>query len=60
MDEIVKAAMAKWPEVPACYGWLGLDARGQWHLRDDAVQRAGPFAGANPAGRGQRPWSQLP
>ncbi|MCD6666313.1 MAG: DUF2946 family protein, partial [Hydrogenophaga sp.] len=28
MDEIVKAAMAKWPQVPACYGWLGLDARG--------------------------------
>jgi hypothetical protein len=54
MDEIVKAAMAKWPEVPACYGWLGLDARGQWHLRDDEVQRIGPFAGTNPAGRGQR------
>ncbi len=54
MDEIVKAAMSKWPEVPACYGWLGLDARGHWYLRDDAVQKAGPFAGSDPAGRGQR------
>ena len=22
MDDIVKQAMAKWPNVPACYGWL--------------------------------------
>lgn len=28
MDDIVKQAMAKWPNVPACSGWLGLDARG--------------------------------
>jgi hypothetical protein len=43
MDEIVKAALAKWPDVPACYGWLGLDARGEWYLRDERVQAAGPF-----------------
>ncbi len=43
MDDIVKAAMAKWPNVPHCYGWLGLDARGQWHMRDDRTQAAGPF-----------------
>jgi hypothetical protein len=30
MDDIVKQAMAKWPNVPACHGWLGLDARGHW------------------------------
>ncbi len=46
MDEIVKAAMAKWPNVPHCYGWLGLDARGRWWMRDERAQRAGPFAGA--------------
>ena len=46
MDDIVKAALAKWPHVPACYGWLGLDARGQWFMRDDRTQAAGPFAGA--------------
>ena len=43
MDDIVKAAMAKWPNVPNCYGWLGLDARGNWYMRDDNAQAAGPF-----------------
>jgi len=40
MDEIVKQAMAKWPNVPHCYGWLALDARGGWRMRDEAAQRA--------------------
>ncbi len=44
MDDIVKQAMAKWPNVPHCYGWLGLDARGNWYMRDDHVQAAGSFA----------------
>jgi hypothetical protein len=44
MDDIVKAAMAKWPNVPDCYGWLGLDSRGGWYMRDDRVQAQGPFA----------------
>lgn len=44
MDDIVKAAMAKWPNVPDCHGWLGLDARGDWYMRDDGCQRSGPFA----------------
>ncbi len=43
MDDIVKAAMAKWPQVPHCYGWLALDARGDWYMRDDRTQAAGPF-----------------
>lgn len=43
MDDIVKQAMARWPNVPDCFGWLGLDARGQWFLRDDATQAEGPF-----------------
>lgn len=43
MDDIVKQALAKWPNVPDCYGWLGLDARGRWYLRDDATQAQGPF-----------------
>jgi hypothetical protein len=41
MDDIVKQAMAKWPNVPHCYGWLALDARGVWRMRDEAAQRAG-------------------
>ncbi|WP_048438458.1 DUF2946 family protein [Caenimonas sp. SL110] len=44
MDDIVRQAIAKWPNVPHCYGWLGLDARGNWYMRDDRVQQAGPFA----------------
>jgi len=40
MDDIVKQAMAKWPNVPHCYGWLALDARGNWRMRDETAQRA--------------------
>ena len=36
--------MAKWPNVPDCYGWLGLDARGHWFMRDAQTQAAGPFS----------------
>lgn len=43
MDDIVQQALVKWPHVPHCYGWLGLDARGRWYLRDDAVQAQGTF-----------------
>jgi hypothetical protein len=43
MDAIVEAALRKWPHVPHCYGWLALDARGSWYMRDDRVQAAGPF-----------------
>jgi Protein of unknown function (DUF2946) len=50
MDDIVKAAMRKWPTVPHCFGWLGLDARGDWYLRDASVQAAGPF----PQSKGSR------
>ena len=52
MDDIVKQAMAKWPNVPDCYGWLGLDARGNWCMRDDAVQACGAFASGLPGAKG--------
>jgi hypothetical protein len=52
MDDIVKAALAKWPNVPDCYGWLGLDARGNWYMRDDAAQAAGPFASGTVVSKG--------
>ena len=52
MDDIVKAALAKWPNVPDCYGWLGLDSRGNWYMRDDNAQAAGLFCVPSPeAGR---------
>lgn len=39
MDDIVKQAIAKWPNVPHCYGWLALDARGNWRMRDERAQQ---------------------
>jgi len=54
MDDIVKQAMAKWPNVPDCYGWLGLDARGDWYMRDDRAQALGRFAGGTPGAKGSR------
>lgn len=52
MDDIVKQALAKWPNVPHCYGWLGLDARGQWWLRDEQAQACGAFASGVSGARG--------
>lgn len=43
MDDIVKQAMQKWPNVPDCYGWLGRDVRGHWWLRDATAQAQGAF-----------------
>ncbi len=34
MDEQVLRSMRRWPDVPACAGWLALDARGDWWIRD--------------------------
>ena len=38
MDAVVTQALAKWPNVPHCYGWLALDARGNWRMRNEAAQ----------------------
>lgn len=46
MDDIVKQALAKWPNVPHCTGWLLLDRRGQWRMRDEAAQAAGELGDA--------------
>ena len=43
VDDIVKAALRKWPNVPDCYAWLALDARGDWYMRDERIQAEGPF-----------------
>ncbi len=37
MDEIVLRAMAKWPNVPAVYGWLALDRRGHWLIKRETI-----------------------
>jgi hypothetical protein len=33
MDATVQQALVKWPNVPHCYGWLALDARGAWRMQ---------------------------
>lgn len=37
----------KWPNVPACYGWLSLDRRGNWRLKGEVVRHAGLIAFIN-------------
>lgn len=37
MDQAVFKALTRWPNVPAVYGWLKLDARGNWLLRAPAT-----------------------
>ena len=37
MDALVAQAMAKWPNVPAVYGWLSLDRRGNWRIKGERI-----------------------
>ena len=37
MDPMVIRAMAKWPNVPAVWGWLSLDRRGVWKLKGEPI-----------------------
>ena len=37
MDPIVARAMARWPNVPAVYGWLALDRRGNWLIKGERI-----------------------
>lgn len=41
------SAIAKWPDVPACYGWLSLDRRGDWRLQGERVTHRGLIAFMN-------------
>lgn len=38
MDEIVNRGMLKWPNVPAVYGWVSLDRRGNWMIKTVAAR----------------------
>jgi len=50
MDQSVLRGIAKWPDVPDVFGWLALDRRGEWRLRNPA---SGAFERiGNPALRG--------
>ena len=35
------SALIRWPNVPACYGWLSLDRRGRWRLQGEPVTHQG-------------------
>jgi hypothetical protein len=37
VDEIVARSLAKWPNVPAVYGWLSLDRRGNWLIKNEKI-----------------------
>jgi len=37
MDEAVARSLARWPNVPAVYGWLELDRRGNWRIKGDRI-----------------------
>jgi hypothetical protein len=39
MDDQVLRSLMKWPNVPDCFGWLALDRRGQWRMRDEFIQQ---------------------
>ncbi len=68
MDQSVKDAIARWPDVPAVHGWLSLDERGRWRLHphgDAASGRPGEaitneqilaFMGRNYAGDARGRW----
>lgn len=39
MEDWVLRSLARWPNVPALYGWLGLDRRGRWLIRGETISR---------------------
>jgi len=41
------SAIAKWPNVPACYDWLSLDRRGDWRLQGERITHSGLIAFIN-------------
>ena len=49
MDETVVRGIAKWPNVPAVYGWLSLNRRGQWLIKGERISnpRVTAFIGRN-------------
>ena len=40
MDDAVARSLARWPNVPAVYGWLELDRRGNWRIKGEKIGNA--------------------
>jgi hypothetical protein len=49
MDKMVARSLAKWPDVPAVYGWLSLDRRGNWLIKGERISNSAlrEFIGRN-------------
>lgn len=58
MDRDVITAMARWPNVPAVFGWLSLTARGEWRIRSERIgnEAIRAFIGRNYAADAQGRW----
>ncbi len=58
MDEIVARSIAKWPNVPAVYGWLSLDRRGNWRIKEEKIgnEALREFIGRNYEADAQGRW----
>ena len=41
------APVPRWPDVPACHGWLALDRRGAWRLQGERLTHGGLIAFLN-------------
>ncbi|MDA0276982.1 MAG: DUF2946 family protein [Proteobacteria bacterium] len=37
MDDAVARSLARWPNLPAVYGWLALDRRGSWRIKGERI-----------------------
>lgn len=48
MDKQVIAAMARWPDVPAVFGWLSVTESGQWRLHPDGQALKQPDSAGEP------------
>ena len=40
MDDAVVRSLARWPNVPAVYGWLELERRGNWRIKGERIGNA--------------------
>ena len=58
MDELVARSLAKWPNVPAVYGWLSLDRRGSWRIKGERIANTAlrDFIGRNYEPDGEGRW----
>jgi hypothetical protein len=58
MEAWALKGMQRWPNVPALFGWLGLDRRGRWLIRGEPITRPQIIEtiGRNYAADGQGRW----